>query len=60
MARPKSPTPLSTILGFALSAEEAERLDAHVRALRMRTGEAVTRSSFVRALVLDAIQSTTH
>jgi len=57
MARPKSQTPLSTILGFAVSADEAAALDAHVRMLRMRTGEAVTRSSFVRALVLDAIQS---
>lgn len=51
----KSENPVTTIVGFAITPDEMRALDALVRAMRMQTGEPVTRSSFLRALVVERV-----
>lgn len=58
MARPRSPDPVTKTYGLAVTDDEAARIDAAVReAQRTRRGERITRSSFLRALVLAALRA---
>lgn len=59
MARKKSENPVTTTYGFVVTDDEAARIDEVIREHRRRTGEACTRSSFLRALVLAALPSPT-
>jgi len=47
------------IVSASLSQTEMEQLDAHIRHIRRQTGENVTRSSLLRAMVLATITTPT-